>query len=1314
MKSRSLRRAAALLLALTLICSLLTLPAAADDPATGAPATGDPVNPTPSEPVLPTGISLSPDSLSLEVGETEQLTATLVPDGSEGTVTWLSSNDDVATVDDKGNVKAIAKGDIQITARVKDTPLYAQCRVKVTEVNVPVTGIKLNEHTLEKMEGDPSERLTATITPENATDKSISFVSNDPSVVKVDSYGNLTFLKEGTAQITATANGGNGLSDWCVINVKARPPVIGVTLNKTSLNLLPGGSETLKATVEGAAASQGVNWFSSSPALVKVNETTGKVDVPSTTKPGTQVTITARAVADPTKDALCVVTVVEPRLPSVQSVEITTSSTDDKFRYVDPGKTIILTAVATPAEAPAADRVITWSSSDTSVATVSSVDSSNGKVTGRAPGVATITAKAAGGNAPPATREIEVSGILLSYIKKSTTGGQGETISLTERSVVDIYQYRDISVAVKAFGNAKNKTINWESSNSSVAQVVGGRVTANYPGEAVITANVAGESYSASFKVKVSEDVADAITVNMGSSPSYSFSNILSLLNSRSQSKAGAPLDNVYSLNVSTENGVLYYKYISPETPGHGVGGTERYYYQPMGQGQMALRDVTFVPLPGFDGTAVVEYNAVATNNSTFSGTIRIEATATGDVTYTTTMNKPVDFASEHFSAICKGRSGRAISYVTFSLPSASRGTLYYNYVTSGQFAQKVTGNTRYYATSKPSIDDITFVPAEGYIGSVGIPYRCVDSAGASFTGTITVRVYGTGGSSGGGSGTSGGSDVVYSIGLNQWQDLSSTDFNNACRWATGSNLNYIRFSSLPSSGAGTLYLNYANSDSTRVSSNRNYYRNSWPYISSITFVPSRNYSGTVSIPFTGTNVSGAAFSGDLVIHVANGTSSGRQIIFYSTVTDGYVHLNASDFNSACRSATGYPLNYIRFTNLPSSIYGKLYHQYNGYNRTGDSVSSSTAYYYSGSGRRLINDVSFAAASTVGTATFGYTGYNTQGNSFTGTVEVTVTRPGSVSGVPSGVVSGIIPGVVSSVSSSPVRYIGSSAAPITFRSSDFQNACLMTLGSGLSYVQFNALPTKGRVYQNFSTSWTTIGLTTTTHYSLQDLDQLSYIPAAGSQETIAIPYTACSVQGTFHSGTVEIQLSNNYCYASFSDTVSGWDWAKPSIEFLRHCGITNGYSNNTYRPGQSISRGEFTLMLCRAFRFPTTVTNGFSSFSDVPSSSSYAGAVATAEDLGIIQGDNGRFRPNQPITRQSAMTMICRAIEASGQSLPAADTNLLSSYTDGGQVSSFARSSVATLVEMGAVQGNSSMRLNPGAAISRAEMAVILHRVLTY
>ncbi len=1184
-------------------------------------------------------------------------------------------------------------------------------------------------------------------------------------------------------------------------DVPGEPAIPSVTIKlnqEDGVSLPTDGTLTLRATV---TAPEGVDtslrWAPSENGRGKVKITydpyrseTATVSLTASANPGDRFTVIATSVANPSAYALCAIEVTGPLPPEVSSVSITTSATYDGRNYIDPGvsNALALSAVVSPSGVLEEDARITWSSSDTSIA---KVDVNTGLVTGISPGEAVITARAGD---KFDERKVEVSGLLLSYVEKTSSGGKGETISLTEDDIVDIFQYRDITVLVKPFGNARNKNITWESSNNSVAQVLAGRVTAHYPGDnVIITATADGTTCQASFKVRVSEDVAQAINVDMGSEPSYSFSGLMSQLNSRCLDKTEDSLECVYSLKVSTKNGVLYYRFSSPDAPGHGVGGTERYYYQPTGQ-QMALRDVTFVPLPGFDGVAVVDYNAVSTNGTTFSGTIRIEAEATGDVTYSTALERPVDFAAEDFSAVCRGRTGRAIAYATFGLPSASRGTLYVNYSSAGLYSPKVDSNTRYYATSSPSIDSITFVPAEGFSGDVEIPYRCTDSSGASYSGTVTVRVYGADAGDGG--------DVEYSIGLNKRKTLAVSDFNDACQQATGRSLDYIRFTGLPSSRAGTLYLNYSSNSETEVSTSRDYFRTSSPRISSITFVPETDYSGTVTIPFTGTDTSGSTFHADLVIHVGGGGETvyysapknqsvdfvsgdfnavsrrvtgqtldsvrftrlpassagvlyynysgasgsrvstdtdywrsgspslsnitfvpaggyagtvsipftgydedgerftgtvsidvgggGGRTISYSVSAGAFVRFSASDFASACRTATGDSLNYVRFE-LPASRYGTLYHQYSSSSGAGDRVSASTGYYYSGGSRRL-GDVGFAAASSAsGTVTFDYTGYSTGGDSFSGSVEVAISSASAVS--------------------SAIRYTGSSAAAIPFRAQDFQNLCQSALGRPLSYVQFRSLPAAGYLYLNYSGPVRTgSGVSTATRCGVQELGEISFVPKAESQGTVVIPFTAYDAQGGSCSGTVEIQLSNSYCYASFADTASGWDWAKPSIEFLRRSGIANGYSDNTYRPGQSISRGEFTLMICRAFQFSAS---GSSGFPDVPAGSTYAGAVAAARELGIVQGNNGLFYPRQPITRQSAMTMICRAIEAAGQSLPAADASILSSYADGYQVSAYARPSVAALVQMGAVRGNSASRLNPSAAISRAEMAVILHRVLT-
>ena len=1386
MKTSFLRRAGALLLSLALACSLLTLPASADDTT------------TPPAAVTVDSVTVTPSSEQLEISQTVKLSATVVPNPSNGSisqnVTWGSGNTAVATVGNDGTVTAVAPGTATITATSDVDPTKSgTCNITVktpASSNIPVSSISVSPSS-SSLDVGKTQQLTATVLPANAAEKGVRWVSANTRIATVDAdTGLVTAVSEGDTMITALAKDASGKFGTCSITVTVPPAdVSAITLIPEADTVSPGASITIKAQVTPEnAADKTLTWESSNPKLSIVansNTQSATLNVPANTPLGTMTTITATSNS---VRGYCAIQVVAPNPPGIKEVVIN-SPTTNEFKFVDPNSTFKLTATAYPQDATESDRRILWKSDNDAVATVSS----DGTVRGISPGEATITAYSAGDDSIFASRAIEVSGILLSYIKKSPTGGQGQTIQLSPSSTpVEIPQYRDILVNYQVFGHAKLKIINWESTNNTVAQVISGRVTANFPGENVtISANVAGTSYTNSFKVQVVEDVAEAISVSMGANPTYSFSNLLSTLNSRSQSKAGAPLESVYNLKVSTKNGILYYNYSYPESPGHGVGGTERFYYQPSAQGQLALKDVTFVPVAGLSGTAIVDYNAAATNGTTFTGTIRIEATSSGDVSYSTAADTPVTFSAEHFSAVCKSRTGRAISYVNFDQPSSSRGTLYQDYSPVGLYSPKVNNATRYYATSRPTINQVTFVPAAGFQGDVDIPYRCTDSSGASFTGVVAVRVSAPNGTQNG--------NVEYSVAINQRRSLNGEDFNDACQRATRANLNYIRFDSLPSSSAGTLYLDYSSGSNsgTRVTTSRNYYRNTSPRISYITFVPASGYSGTVTIPFTGTNTSGTTFGGNLIIHVGDGTgtvhyntprnqsvsfsaydfndacrwangttlnyirftslpssstgtlyyggTSGTrvttgtdyrrngspalssitfvpatgytgtvsipftgydtngsrfdgtvtiavgtgsgQLVSYSVTAGGAVRFNASDFNNACRSATGDTLNYIRF-DASTTSYGSLYYQYNTSSRTGTAVSTGYGYYYSGSGR-LLNDVTFAASSA-GTAAIGYTGYSTRGTSFSGTVEVRVNA-------------------AATASFTGIRYTGSSA-PVAFRAADFQNACQASLGTTLSSVQFTALPGVGRLYQNYSgPARTGTGVSSASRYSVQDLSQISYLPKAEYQGQITIPYTAYDTSGGTHSGTVEIQLSNSYCTSSFSDVAYGWDWAKPSIEFLRQSGITNGYSNSTFRPGQPISRGEFTLMVCRAFQFSTT---GNSGFPDVPANSVYAGAIASARDLGIVQGNNGRFQPDRPITRQSAMTMICRAMDAAGQPVPSASTSLLSSYRDGGQVSAHARSSVAALVQLGAVRGTQDMRLNPGANISRAEMAVILHRVL--
>ena len=111
-----------------------------------------------------------------------------------------------------------------------------------------------------------------------------------------------------------------------------------------------------------------------------------------------------------------------------------------------------------------------------------------------------------------------------------------------------------------------------------MASASNGKITGHYPGKATITATVYNTGYKASCEVTVVEDVAEAINRSLRAGEKLDFSGLVSELNSRSISKSNAPLDYVDNLRVSTAQGVLYYRYGSPDTPNHGVGGDDRLY----------------------------------------------------------------------------------------------------------------------------------------------------------------------------------------------------------------------------------------------------------------------------------------------------------------------------------------------------------------------------------------------------------------------------------------------------------------------------------------------------------------------------------------------------------------------------------------------------------------------------------------------------------------------------------------------------------------------------------------------------------------
>jgi len=247
---------------------------------------------TPSEPPTPqipvTDVTLNKEDTTLIVGQSETLRAIVSPSNATNkAVTWKSSHPEVATVDANGKVTAKAVGKTVIIVRTNDGNKLAIAIVTVNPVKV--TGVKLNKASTTIFVGK-SETLKATVLPANATDKTVMWASSNKNIATVDKNGKITARKAGTAKITVTTRDGKKTA---TTTVTVRPvKVTGVKLNRKSITLKVRKSNTLKATVSPAnATNKTVTWKSSNKKVATVNKK-GKV---TAKKAGTaRITVTTK------------------------------------------------------------------------------------------------------------------------------------------------------------------------------------------------------------------------------------------------------------------------------------------------------------------------------------------------------------------------------------------------------------------------------------------------------------------------------------------------------------------------------------------------------------------------------------------------------------------------------------------------------------------------------------------------------------------------------------------------------------------------------------------------------------------------------------------------------------------------------------------------------------------------------------------------------------------------------------------------------------------------------------------------------------
>jgi lysozyme family protein/uncharacterized protein YjdB len=180
-----------------------------------------------------TGVSFDTASVSMTIGEApKRLNAVLSPsDASDQKTMWATDNENVVKVDANGVVTPVGVGTAHIVVRTEDSGKTAQCTITVAAKASTVTGLSLDSTSLSLALGDNSKKLNAVLAPTNATDRKVSWNSDNENVVKVDSNGYLSPVGVGTAIVTATADDG-GKKSTCKITVVASNLTVQPIKNK--------------------------------------------------------------------------------------------------------------------------------------------------------------------------------------------------------------------------------------------------------------------------------------------------------------------------------------------------------------------------------------------------------------------------------------------------------------------------------------------------------------------------------------------------------------------------------------------------------------------------------------------------------------------------------------------------------------------------------------------------------------------------------------------------------------------------------------------------------------------------------------------------------------------------------------------------------------------------------------------------------------------------------------------------------------------------------------------------------------------------
>jgi len=614
--------------------------------------------------------------------------------------------------------------------------------------------------------------------------------------------------------------------------------------------------------------------------------------------------------------------------------------------------------------------------------------------------------------------------------------------------------------------------------------------------------------------------------------------------------------------------------------------------------------------------------------------------------------------------------SGYYLRYLTFHNTTSSNGSL--NASTSVSYYNDYD---RYYGSNYNALSNVTFPPSS-YSGSASfnftayVSYYNYNTSGydRTYSGTMTFKIE---------EGTTGNA-VVYSAKSGDTVYFDASDFQNYWNeiYSRGS-LSYVRFTSLSS---GSLYGDHSGARRISVgsaSSATSCYVNPTSTqigLDEVAYVPSGS-SKSITIRFTAygssNSSSGSSTSRSGVVTILYVDSTATPIVY--NATGNSISLNGGDFTDKYYSVVGSSASNvtIKLRSVPSN--GALSYQSRAL--TSSNINSYT-FSSSDRGSSRISDITYTPGRAGTTDTVEYACYNGGTLRFIGTITFNAT-----------------PAVASNL---VINYTSGSSG-VTFSSMDFFASSSAMAAS--SYLTFGA-PSSGGLYVNNApvSSGTQFAFYTTGGSGYQNLNNLTYKPAAGFSGTATIAFTAYNINNTMAAnGTVQIAVSqpanpSTPSSGIFKDTPSN-AWYASAVSSLVQAGVIAGYDDGTFRPNNAVTYGEALKMIMRAAGYPAQQEGTGANWAINYKNTAVADGLV---DESIVLSN--------PINRSAVAAIAAKALHLS----PVSGASPFADTSDG---------YVLALYQAGIVQGDSSSGTayyNGSDTLNRAQISAIIYRINNY